>query len=159
MRIPYRKFVLLFVSLTLLIGFFLIPFNRNWLSDKIVRYYKEWPDQLQYLDIDTRWRYRYGSDYNINNQIKDYFENAAFSNPVIFLPPRKYLLRNIDKYDWKETLSFYYFTGVKAVHLDSKDYAIATHALLADRENFKIIEIEDKYVLERVVIEYSKFSD
>ena len=153
----YKQGILSLLALAFILAYFNIPFYSNWLKYKVQYKYKELFELSEDLSKDNLMAYRFGDDYYINKYIEEHFDSLNFDKPILFLPPKKYFDRLSNKYDWHESLQFYYFTGVKPVHINSKEYNKATHALLANETNYKIIEIENDQVLNLVVEEFNQY--
>ena len=151
-----KLFLLSCSSLAVII---LLPINRQWVNNKIVSYYKEFRIQIQNSSKEYKFRYRFGDNYVFNKNLSDFLKNDNDIKPVVFLPPKAYLKHHNSKYDYGETLSFYYFTGIKPVDLSSQDYRSATHALIADGPNVRVIPIQSDTVREQIIREYRKYSE
>jgi len=155
----YSHAILFVASLLVVVIIFSIPFYNDWITNKINNYYKEFLVQKNNLDIETRYKYRFGNNYTLGQNLKNYFDQNQIENPVLFLPPKRYLAKNREHYDWGECLSFYYFTGIVAVDLKSKNIHDASHAVIATNSELKIIEITDEGVRNRIIEEYRKYGD
>lgn len=137
----------------------LMPAYRQWIDQRIGPYIKELKLQFRQLDPEQRKLLKYGENYRHNLRIKNYFDALGMENPVLFLPPKAYLAKSREAYDYGETLSFYYFTGVKPVDLRSEDRHLATHAIIATSTDMKIIELTGTALREQIIEEYEKYSD
>ncbi len=152
-----KQFILIIASVIILCLMLQIPIYKNWYRSKIHNYYREFHVQKNDLSIDARYRYRFGKNYDSNQNLKNYFLENRIENPVILLPPKEYLKKSTNSYDWGETLSFYYFTGVKPVDLKSDDINLATHAVTAKANGMQIIPIGSDEMLQRIIDEYKSY--
>ena len=159
MESSFKKQTILFlISLAVVIGLFCIPVYNKWLEQKLFSYYAELLVQSQDMSIDTRYLSRFGNNYVLTQNLKTYFEDNGIKDPILFLPPKAYLERNKEKYDWGECLSFYYFTGIASVDLKSSNIHEATHAIIATADELKVIEISDESLRARLIEEYTNYS-
>ena len=152
-----RLQLFLFSALSLFAIYVISPYQQ-WYTGRILNYYRAIKIQKQNLKLEERKKYRYGTNYVINQTIKKHFTDNNIENPVLLLPPKKYLEKNKYQYDWQEIRSFYYFTGIKLLVMSSNEIDNATHALIADKDDMRIVAITNKAFLKSIIEEYKKHS-
>ena len=118
----YRKFILLALSILMVVGFFLLPQNSEWISDRILPYWSDLRKQKKHLEIEERKIDRYGSSYTYSKMIDDFFEKKGVDeNVLVLVPPTSYFTARGIKYHVPEPAVFYYFTGLKTVWVNSPE--------------------------------------
>ena len=152
-----RELILFMISALLIFLLYNVAFYKDWTQKKIFSYYAEFNSQVRALDLDSRCKYRFGNNYTLSQNLKTYFDNMNSEDALLFLPPKAYLKKNRENYDWGECLSFYYFTGIRAVDMKSENLHEATHAVIANQDELKVIEISDEALLHRIIAEYKSF--
>jgi hypothetical protein len=115
-----RKLLLLFVSLVLVTGFFLIPVNARWAST-LISYWKDFKKQKNVLDEETRRRDRFGTHYTISKSIADSVRKAGRQDPLVLLPPNNYFKQMGMDYYVPVSPVFYYFTGMRSTWANNAD--------------------------------------
>lgn len=145
------------ISALLIFLLYNVAFYKDWTRNKIFRYYAEFNSQARSLELDARFKYRFGNNYTLSQNLKTYFDTMNSDNALLFLPPKAYLQKNRENYDWGECLSFYYFTGIRAVDMKSENLHEATHAVIANQNELKVIEVTDEALLNRIIAEYKSY--
>ncbi|RYG41278.1 MAG: hypothetical protein EOO01_25505, partial [Chitinophagaceae bacterium] len=63
-----RQLILLFASLVMITGFFLLPENKSW-AEKLFSYGKEFDKQRKRTSLEERMTMRFGNDYTYSVSI------------------------------------------------------------------------------------------
>ncbi len=155
----FKRVGMLLLSVLFIIVLYNVPAYKEWRTKRIERYVRALKIQGKNLDIEFRKRARYGKDYMIGQNIKAYFTQKNIEKPVLLLPPKKYLEKHKNEYDWGESLAFFYFTGIKPVHLKAEDINEATHVLIVHQNKLKIISVSDEAFLMNVIGEFKKYDN
>ncbi len=137
----YRKLVLFFASIVLLVLFFLLPANKYWLNKRIFGYSKEFLSQKDHLSLEYRKAKRFGNHYIYSKQIADSIKEKH--REFILIPPTSYFEKNGIKYNPPEPSVFYYFTGLRTVTIKSPYVMKATRLVVVRNEQIVVEKITD----------------
>ncbi|HEX6332634.1 MAG TPA: hypothetical protein VFZ78_00325 [Flavisolibacter sp.] len=112
-------FTLLF-SIATLAAWYLLPANRDWFHNRILRYYGNIGRQRNHLDIEYRKVTRWGNAYTYSKGIADFLEQKGVKETaLVALPPTSYFKANGLNYHVPEPAVFYYYTGLKTTWVNS----------------------------------------
>lgn len=127
------KINLTLISLLAIFLFFNIPFYRHWLDTNILGEPYLLSNNLQQMDLEQRKVNRFGYSYMIYKELDSAFPRAGITNPLVLLPPDKFMKENgVTNVSIVEPMIFYYLTQRKAVWYDSPDVMKANCVLMPD---------------------------
>ena len=122
-----KQLLLTLISTTLLVVFFLLPQNREWLQERIIPYWKAIPQQSRHLDYEYRKIKRHESSYVYSVLIAKAAARKKLSpETLILVPGPGYFKKQGLEYEVPEPAVFYYFTGRKTVQPSHKGSREAT---------------------------------
>lgn len=102
---------------------------------------------------------RYDGPYQVAMIVKKYMDINKVKDPVILLEPNDYLKEKQKlPFSLAEPIVFYNFTGIKAVWMNSKNVAEATHILYVEGGNVKIAPITSKAELQQILDKYKAYT-
>lgn len=150
------RFILFIISLLLIAGFFLLPPNREWLGT-VFSYARDFQQQRNHLDRETRMRKRFGNDYTFSQIIADTFARKGNKDAVLVLmPPTTYFTKMGIKYHVPEPAVFYYYTGLKTVWANSKEAVRAGWYVRVAQGKIIIDSVTDIKSLQDTIIAFRK---
>jgi hypothetical protein len=118
----YRKFILFFLCLGMVAGFFALPRNKEWLEERIIPYWYDFQKQKNIIGLEERKIDRYGTSYTYSKMIVALLEKKhAGNNVLVLIPPSSYFTAQGLKYHVPEPAVFYYFTGLKTIWINSSN--------------------------------------
>lgn len=112
---------------------------------------------LMHEDIHDRKVARWGSSYLASFHIKKYFEKHDYENPVILFEPNEYYKKNNIKFKAPEPITFYYFTGLQGLWMDSERLKEATHYVTVTNKKILIYEIRSPEALDSLTALYNSY--
>jgi len=152
-----QMFPILF-SFVIFFFYFSIPYNKWWFEERILRYYKEVPHQIEILDdIDKRLLERHGYNYYIPKAIKEQTPDSA----NILIPTSAYVKKNYSSnyFRWQSLTWSYYFIGDNNFIIYrpniKQDLSNITHAIVCKNKNIQIVRINSENKLDTVLKVYN----
>ena len=145
-RPALKQVILSLFSIALIVSFFSLPLNSEWVASRIIPYLANIPDELQHLDLHERKRRRWGYGYPMTNFLKEYMDSSS----VFLIPPQTYFVEKTFRPDHRQqhrwlypSLLYYYYEDLKMVDMRSSDslLATATHSLYIDDQG--VIRIQE----------------
>jgi hypothetical protein len=126
-----KKLILLIASLAILVIVFQLPLYNYWLNNNLLSY-DVVKEQSEHMSLEERKIIRFGNSYDMYMQIAKILKRQKDKDPIILLPPDSCVRKvaGVKDFHVDEPLVFYYFTGFKAVTVDSRDAARAGWTLL-----------------------------
>lgn len=154
-----KKQLLLFIfAVVILTGFFFLPPNRKWATERIFTYYREFPAQKNRLDRETRMSRRFGNSYTLSKEIaRQFLQKSSVPDALILIPPPAYFTRMGIYYPVPEPAVFYYYTGLKTIWPDSKDAITARWYVRINDRQITVDSVTDKRVLQDTITAYQKW--
>lgn len=124
----YKKLNFFLASVLVILLFFTIPINNNWLYSKVIGGENNLLYQVKHLDVADRKLMRYGYSYQVYlNMLADIPDKKS---ALILLPPAKYLkAMGVQDFVTVEPAVFYYYTGLNSVWANSPDAGRANWAV------------------------------
>jgi hypothetical protein len=152
-----KLFLLSVAGIILLLGFFLLPRNREW-GQKVIGYYKDYNFQKNRQSREFRMRSRFGSDYSFSKAIAAMVPaKAGQPLPVVLVPPSAYFKKFGMRYEVPEPAVFYYYTGCKTIAATSKEAIHADYYVRALPGNkFHLEKVTDRKVLQDTITALNK---
>jgi hypothetical protein len=136
----YNKINLFLGAVLVMILYFIVPANNDWLYSKILGV--SVLEEMKHPDEMYRKVYRYGMSYRFYDQLQQKVKDTSV---VILLPPQAYLKeKHVANFAVPEPAVFYYFTGVKSVWINSPNAWQATHALAVSGHSLQLPKIKNK---------------
>lgn len=133
-----KKIILLLAAIALIVGFFLIPPHKKWLSGRLVPYWKAFLKQRKQLDIEQRKQERFGYFYSCCKQMTAPFATRPDKKDILVLmPPTAYFKKRGIDYVACEPGIFYYLTDIRTIPVASSNAIKANWYIHV--ENKKII--------------------
>jgi hypothetical protein len=150
---------LLFIGSTLLItGFFLLKKNRVWFNDRIITYYREFPQQRNRMKEEDRLKDRFANYYTLSTQIA---AAAATKSPapdfLLLMPSTAYFKSKGIEFHVPEPVIFYYFTQLKTVWPNSPNAINANWYVHVLDGKITINSVYSKQSLQDTLTEFNKF--
>jgi len=142
-----KNITLTFLSMELLLVFFLLPKNREWFNGRVITYWNDFRIQKNKLDIEYRKTKRWESSYTISKQITDSFAKNDLKNVIVLLPPSAYFKERKIDYHVPEPAIFYYYTGLRTVWINSNEAKNANWIVTAHNGQLEMIPMNDQKVL------------
>ena len=153
-----KKLILLISSAFVLFLFFLLPVNRNWMQDRVLKYMNSFQTQKNNIDIEHRKKLRFGNDYIFTKNIADFFEKKGIEDSVlVFMPPTSYFLTNGVEYHVPEPAVFYLHTGLKTIWVQSKDAIRANWYVHLKNKNIQIDTVPPEKEFREMIKEFEKY--
>lgn len=151
-----KRFILFIISLVLIVGFFLLPQNRTW-SKAVLSYGRDFQNQQNHLDRETRMRRRFGNDYTFSKDIANSFDRKGIKNKVLVLmPPTTYFMKMGIKYHVPEPAVFYYYTGLKTIWANSREAINAGWYVRVNAGKIIIDSVANKKDLQDTIVAFQK---
>jgi hypothetical protein len=117
-----KKIILFAAAIALVVGFFLIPPHKKWLSTRLVPYGKDFMRQRTNLDIEHRKKERFGYFYTCCQFMAAPFAKRADKKDILLLmPPTAYFKKAGIDYNTCEPGIFYYLTDIRTVPVTSSN--------------------------------------
>ena len=154
----HKKIILLAVSILSISGISLLPGNQNWLSDRILPYWKDFKNIENKNDPEYRRQMRYETAYTYSKFIAAVFEKRGDSKKVlVLLPPSAYFKKNGINYNVPEPAVFYYYTGLKTVWVNSEKAGQANWLIRAKQGHLLIDSVKNQKTLSDTIAAFKKF--
>lgn len=131
-------------SVLLIVGFFFIPPHKQWLSDRVVPYGKDFLKQRKKLGIEHRKQERFGYFYQALKQMSAPFATRPDKkNILLLMPPTAYFKKAGLKFEACEPGIFYYFTDIRTVPVTSSNALHANWYVRVDNKNIIVDSVTD----------------
>lgn len=149
---------LMALSVLVIALYFILPRNKEWITEKIVPYWNDFWTQHTHLDIETRRVERYKSPYVQSKQIAQYF-NSYHPNEVvvILLPSSAYFKQHGFPFDVPEPAVFYYYTSIKTVTSHSPEVLQANWMITVRNGHLFYDSVINKQLLEDSIKSFNHF--
>jgi len=136
----YQKINLFLFAVMGVVLFFTIPFYNNWLYSKVLN--NDFAEEVNHLGIQDRNMKRFGYSYSVLSDVAHVL--AQFKDVTVLLPPNDYVkTRGITDFIVPEPAVFYYFTGLRAVWVNSPDASLANWALIMNGPGNAVVKKMD----------------
>jgi hypothetical protein len=153
-----NSIVLTFLSGLLLVWFCLLPYNRQWFSQRIVGYWNDFLIQKNNPEPEYRKIKRWGSDYTVSKQIAGFFSNNDSSkNLLVLIPPSAYFKERKIDYHVPEPAVFFYYTGLKTTWINSTEALKANWMVTANNGVLKFVPVKDEKILLDSIAAFKKY--
>jgi len=155
----YNKLNLFLAAILVIVFILYIPVYNNWLNSKIING-ADYNFQMSHLAPEERMINRFGTNYNVYHAIANSLKQQNAVDPVVLLPPKKYLkaMKLEGDFDVVEPEVFYYFTGYKSTSFNSPMSDRAGWALVVENHHPGLKKITDTAVLNAVRNLYKKYN-
>jgi len=146
------------ISVLVLVFYFNLKEPSRWLG-KIESYYEFRNQSIEKNpSLEEKKIMRYGTSYQIAQQVKKMIEDQKLVDPVILLEPASYLQQhNYLKEVLPEPIVFYYLSGVKVAWTSSPYAQKATHLLVIRNNQISLQPISDKQHLANILKTYKSY--
>jgi hypothetical protein len=153
-----KKGILLVVAIIILAFVYRVPLYNFWFKNNILNY-KVILEQSKYMGLEERKNIRFGNSYIMYRQMAEILKKQGGPDPIILLPPDDYIQQyGIKDFHIVEPLEFYYFTGLRAVTIESKDVERATWTLSPAKDQPLVLtRIPSAEELGKLIAVYKKF--
>jgi hypothetical protein len=152
-----KKQLLSIIAIALLLGFFLLPANREW-AQRVIGYYKDFPSERKHLSREYRMNYRFGNSYKVSKQIADHVAaNDHSGQALVLIPPPAYFEKHRIDYEAPEPAVFYYYTGCKTIAPSSVDAINANWYVHTDGQNVLVDSVTDRKSLQDMITAFNKW--
>jgi|GEM_PF-529146 len=166
----FKRAVLFFIALIIVIAFFKSDFYNTWFNTKILQ--MQDPDsytgvedvpavydrvtdmigkQAERMSVRERMEMRYGMSYYISEAVDSILKANKVKDPYILFPPNAYLKEGLHYNDFNvpEPAIFYYFTGLQEVWANSPE---------VQKTNWTVIieSLKNKDYLQQIIAEGQK---
>lgn len=147
----YRQLLLLLFSMLAVVLFFHIPANSKWLDARILNFTDHIYDELDHMDYESRREYRYGVTYRDAKDLKKFIQSKTTGPFLLLMPPSSYTQAKHIEGNIPEPIVVYYYTGMRAVSVNSKHVYECTWGLVARNGALQLVSIRDKKTLEQLL--------
>lgn len=157
---PFTKKLFLFFAATAgIVMFFIIPQNNEWLKDRIIGYYGQFPQEISNTGIEHRMAYRFEGGYTCSKQIADFFNTRKNkSTALVLVPPTGYFEQQGIAYHVPEPAVFYYYTGLKTLWANSTNAASANWYVHVKDGKIVIDSVTNSASLKDTLTTFKKFN-
>lgn len=136
------------IAFLLLIGYFSLPANKVWLSNRIFVYLYDFTRQIKNMDLDYRKEIRFGAPYASAKIIEKSVRNKKIKNIgtlYLLIPSTSYFSQNGITFNLPDPVSFYYFTGIKVIYPQNPDALKANHFIRIANKTLVIESFRSNY--------------
>ena len=152
------KIVLTLLSALLLVGFLVLPKNRQWFNQTIIGYWNDFLVQKDKTGVEQRKVSRWKNSYTVSKNIALFFAgDSGRSHALILIPPSAYFTERQVKYPVPEPAVFYYYTGIRTTWINSPEALKANWMVVADKGSFKLVRVRDKKALQDSIRVFKKY--
>lgn len=152
-----KKQLLSVIAIALLLGFFLLPANREW-ARRVIGYYNDFPSEQKHLDREYRMNLRFGNSYKVSKQIADHVAaNDKSGKALVLIPTPAYFKKHRIDYEVPEPAVFYYYTGCKTIAPSSADAINANWYVHIDGQNITVDSVTDRKALQEMITALNKW--
>ena len=152
-----KRSLLFLIAIVLLASYFSIGYTKSWFNDKILAGWKEFDEQKDNVDIESRMTTRFGNDYTITKSLADFLIKRNRGHQLLLVPPNDYFTANKIQYKIPEPAIFYYFSGVKTVWANSPEAYKATWYLSISNGELILDSIMSKALLDSVIDQFRSY--
>lgn len=154
----YQKKHFLATAVLMLVLFFSLPRNYDWLFDNILTPPVSYSDQLERLDPVDRRILRYGYSYEFYMSLAGYFARVPRDSILVLFPPNNYFKSKNINFSVPEPAEFYYHTGYRAVWPNSAEAArancvvvpynnwVTLKGIRSEEETYQLLELYKPYL-------------
>lgn len=139
-----KKIILLTAAVALIVGFFLIPPHKTWLSTRLLPYYKEFTQQKNNLNIEHRKQVRFGYFYTCCKQMtRPFAAKQDKRNILLLMPPTPYFKERGIDFEACEPGIFYYLTNIRTVPVASANAVKANWYIRVENKKIIVDSVSD----------------
>ena len=153
----HRKINLFIIAVAIVVLFCVLPSNNDWLNAKIIDADNPVFEQPKHLKIEERKVSRYGYSYLVYQNILHRLDDPKHA--LVLVPPIEYVKSlRVNNFAIAEPATFYYYTGLASVWVNSPDVERANWELVVRGEQqIALRKITDKKHLDSVITFYRKY--
>jgi hypothetical protein len=154
-----RRLNLFLIGVLFIVLYFTVPVYYEWVTRKILCEDCNMFKQARNLEVEERMSVRFGGAYDMYRSIQSTVLSSKARNPVILLPPNNYVyaMKLQQGMAVPEPAVFYYFTGIKAVYINSPECERANWALIVKNHLLYIKPLRSKHELDSMVAVYKNY--
>ncbi len=155
-KITYKHVIVAIISTFVLTIFINIGANKKFLFNRTI---KNWSKMKPLLIVDdsTKRVARWGAPYYAALQIKQICIDSNIKNPIFLLEPNSYYKSLKMDYKSLEPITFYYFSGHKAIWMNSENVYHATHLVKVNKQTLQLQPITDSNQISKILEEYKRY--
>ena len=157
----FKKISLFLAAVLSIVLVFSIPFYNNWAKTKFDDEINRVIEQTGHMTVEERMQTRFGSTYALQIAIKKMLNGVNGQNAVVLLPPRGFLkMMKVDDPGViiPEPAVFYYFTGYKAVTINSREVNRADWVLLVENRKMAMRHFNDAQTRDSMITLFKRFN-
>ena len=152
----YRQIVNLLATFFVIIIIFNIPVEKAWLNKRILVFNKDFYDEIERMDLESRRVRRWASSYTAMVSISDYIKKNQTPDVLVLVPPDEFYKKRMPWLILPEPVVAYYFTGLRTTTKDCDDVLDAKGCILYRTDRFEYQPLEGQDEVRKVLELYEK---
>lgn len=152
----FNKLILTTASIVVIFIFINIGSNKQWLERIVIPNWEILQEAIHENEEQQKTR-RWGTAYVASQQIAKYVEKKGIKDPLLLFEPNQYYDSNKIPYHAPEPITFYYFTGLKSIWMDSDKIKEATHLITITPQDISVIPIKNDSLLNKIIAFYKPY--
>lgn len=130
--------------------------NKEWFYGRTL---KNWKTSIVKAgdDIDELKSHYWGKPYAMSMIVKKNFDTSDIDSPVILFEPNDFYKSNKINFSVPEPITFYYFTGLRSVWVNSKNVYDATHFVTVNKEQMLMQAAPDSIAIKNFLNYYKDY--